>query len=272
MRVVQAFGRERSFTERFWRTNEDQYHANMETVRISAKYFPFIEYAGVAATAVIVGYGGWLVVARRRRGRCRRRVRALPPERVRPDQPAQPALQHGAVGRRGDAQDLRRARHAGLDQGAPGRGRPRRATAGSRSTHVTFAYGANEPVLHDVSLADRAGRAGRVRRPDRRRQVDARQARSPASTTRPRARSASAGSTCATRRCSRCATASSSCRRRGSCSRARSATTCASAGPTRPTPKSTTALEALGLLERFRAFPDGLDMEVRERGLAAVGR
>ena len=35
-----------SFTERFWRTNEDQYDANMETVRISAKYFPFIEYAG----------------------------------------------------------------------------------------------------------------------------------------------------------------------------------------------------------------------------------
>ena len=32
----------------------------MVTTRISAKYFPFIEYAGVAATAVIVGYGGWL--------------------------------------------------------------------------------------------------------------------------------------------------------------------------------------------------------------------
>ncbi len=42
------------------RTNEDQYQANMETVRISAKYFPVVEYAGIAGTAVIIGYGGWL--------------------------------------------------------------------------------------------------------------------------------------------------------------------------------------------------------------------
>ena len=60
MRVVQAFGREGSFTQRFARTNEDQYEANMETVRISAKYFPIVEFAGVAGTAVIIGYGGWL--------------------------------------------------------------------------------------------------------------------------------------------------------------------------------------------------------------------
>ena len=49
VRVVQAFGRERVVHERFQKTNEDQYEANMETTRISAKYFPFIEYAGVAA-------------------------------------------------------------------------------------------------------------------------------------------------------------------------------------------------------------------------------
>ena len=60
VRVVQAFGREQSFTRRFNRTNEDQYHANMRTVKISALYFPIIEYAGVAGTAVIIGYGGWL--------------------------------------------------------------------------------------------------------------------------------------------------------------------------------------------------------------------
>ncbi|MDQ1475075.1 MAG: ATP-binding cassette, subfamily bacterial, partial [Actinomycetota bacterium] len=60
VRVVQAFGREDAFTRKFHRTNEDQYHANMTTVRISSKYFPIIEYAGVAGTAVIIGYGGWL--------------------------------------------------------------------------------------------------------------------------------------------------------------------------------------------------------------------
>jgi ATP-binding cassette subfamily B protein len=60
VRVVQAFGREDAFTRRFDRSNEDQYHANMHTTKISAKYFPAIEYAGVAGTAVIIGYGGWL--------------------------------------------------------------------------------------------------------------------------------------------------------------------------------------------------------------------
>jgi ATP-binding cassette subfamily B protein len=60
IRVVQAFGREQSFTRRFSRTNEDQYEAYMETVRISSQYFPIIEFAGVAGTAMIIGYGGWL--------------------------------------------------------------------------------------------------------------------------------------------------------------------------------------------------------------------
>jgi ATP-binding cassette subfamily B protein len=60
IRVVQAFGRERAFTERFRETNEDQYQANLVTVRISSRYFPAIEYAGVVGTAVIIGAGGWL--------------------------------------------------------------------------------------------------------------------------------------------------------------------------------------------------------------------
>src|SRR4029077_8829279 len=60
VRVVQAFGRERAFTMRFQKTNDDQYAANMYTTRVSAKYFPVIEYAGIAGIAVIIGYGGWL--------------------------------------------------------------------------------------------------------------------------------------------------------------------------------------------------------------------
>jgi ATP-binding cassette subfamily B protein len=60
VRVVQAFGRERAFTRRFRSTNEAQYEAHLETVRISAKYFPIVEFTGVAGTAVIIGFGGWL--------------------------------------------------------------------------------------------------------------------------------------------------------------------------------------------------------------------
>ena len=63
VRVVQAFARERSFTRRFQETNEAQYDANIETVRISAKYFPIVEFAGVAGIALIVGIGGAFVSA-----------------------------------------------------------------------------------------------------------------------------------------------------------------------------------------------------------------
>jgi ATP-binding cassette subfamily B protein len=61
VRVVQAFARERAFTSRFRETNEAQYDANLETVRISAKYFPIVEFAGVAGIALIVGIGGAFV-------------------------------------------------------------------------------------------------------------------------------------------------------------------------------------------------------------------
>lgn len=61
VRVVQAFGRERSFTRRFQETNEAQFDANLETVKIATKYFPFVEFCGVAGIAIIVGVGGLFV-------------------------------------------------------------------------------------------------------------------------------------------------------------------------------------------------------------------
>ena len=61
VRVVQAFGRERGWIRRFRTTNENQYEANLETVRISAKYFPFVEFTGVIGISVIVGLGGVMV-------------------------------------------------------------------------------------------------------------------------------------------------------------------------------------------------------------------
>lgn len=61
VRVVQAFARERAWTRRFQETNEAQFDANLETVRISVRYFPFIEFVGVAGFAVIIGIGGLFV-------------------------------------------------------------------------------------------------------------------------------------------------------------------------------------------------------------------
>jgi ATP-binding cassette subfamily B protein len=60
IRVVQAFAREHDATARFHETNEAQYRANIRTVSVSARYFPAVEFAGVLGTAVILGVGGLL--------------------------------------------------------------------------------------------------------------------------------------------------------------------------------------------------------------------
>lgn len=59
VRVVQAFGQETALTARFEATNEAQHDANVETARITVRYFPFVEYLGVIGVATIVGVGGW---------------------------------------------------------------------------------------------------------------------------------------------------------------------------------------------------------------------
>ncbi len=151
VRVVQAFGRERAFSMKFQKTNEDQYEANMITTRISAKYFPVIEFAGVGGTAVIIGYGGWLstqgiitvgtvaafVLYLQNLFEPINQLSQL----YNVVQSAGAALvkifsvldTRATVRERPGAVDLPRAGELDVD-------------------HVTFAYGSNEPVLHDVSL------------------------------------------------------------------------------------------------------------------------
>jgi ATP-binding cassette subfamily B protein len=151
VRVVQAFGREDAFTRKFHRTNEDQYHANMTTVRISSKYFPIIEYAGVAGTAVIIGYGGWLttrgVVTV---GTVAAFVLWLNSlfEPINQLSQLYNTVQSSAAALAKifgvlDTRPTVRQRQASVDL-------PRSGAV--EVDHVTFAYGANEPVLHDVSL------------------------------------------------------------------------------------------------------------------------
>lgn len=58
MRVVQAFARESRNIDRFGGINEENYAANMRTVRISAMYIPFIEWLGGFGIAIILYFGG----------------------------------------------------------------------------------------------------------------------------------------------------------------------------------------------------------------------
>jgi ATP-binding cassette subfamily B protein len=152
VRVVQAFGREKAFTSKFQRTNEDQYEANMLTTRISAKYFPVIEGAGVAGTAVIIGYGGWLSVEGIITvGTVAAFVLWLQnlfepinqlSQLYNTVQSAGAALKKifGVL----DTQATVRERQAAVDLPKLG---------AVDVDHVTFAYGTNEPVLHDVTLS-----------------------------------------------------------------------------------------------------------------------
>jgi ATP-binding cassette subfamily B protein len=60
MRVLQSFTRERSARENFRRVSDRYRESNMETVVLNGVYFPFVDFLSSAATAVVLGYGGWL--------------------------------------------------------------------------------------------------------------------------------------------------------------------------------------------------------------------
>jgi ABC-type multidrug transport system fused ATPase/permease subunit len=61
MRVLQAFTREHAAQERFREVSDTYRASNMQTVVLNGLYFPFVDFLSSAATAVVLGYGGWLV-------------------------------------------------------------------------------------------------------------------------------------------------------------------------------------------------------------------
>jgi ATP-binding cassette subfamily B protein len=156
VRVVQAFGREQAFKGRFRRTNQDQYEAELVTVRISARYFPIVEYAGVAGTAVIIGYGGWLathdIVT----------VGTVTAFVLYLNNLFEPINQLSQIYNMVQASGAALQKiFSVLDEPPTIRERPGAVDLPDSQEidveHVTFAYGANEPVLHDVSLHINAG-------------------------------------------------------------------------------------------------------------------
>ena len=222
--------------------------------RISAKYFPFIEYAGVAGTAVIVGYGGWLVDAGHRRRSASVAAFVLYLHNL-----FEPINQLSQL--YNTVQSAGAALHkifgvldtAAVDR-ASGRARST-CRAAARSTSTT-SRSRTAPTTRccttsSLHIARRRAASRSSARPAR--EVDAGQAHRPL--LRPgRGRGARRRRRPARRDDALAARArSSSCRRRASCSRARCATTCASAGPRRPTTRSTTALRGARPARALRA-------------------
>jgi ATP-binding cassette subfamily B protein len=60
MRVLQSFTRERAASENFGRVADEYRISNMQTVVLSGLYFPFVDFLSSGATAIVLGYGGWL--------------------------------------------------------------------------------------------------------------------------------------------------------------------------------------------------------------------
>ncbi|MCW2961907.1 MAG: transporter related protein [Thermoleophilia bacterium] len=63
MRVVQAFAAEERVDEEFERANTHYRKANMETIWLSAAYFPGVEFLAAIGTGIVLWYGGFLAEA-----------------------------------------------------------------------------------------------------------------------------------------------------------------------------------------------------------------
>ena len=61
MRVVQAFRREKANQRNFEEVNAHYRQANQQTVVLNGLYFPFVDFLSALATAIVLGYGGYLV-------------------------------------------------------------------------------------------------------------------------------------------------------------------------------------------------------------------
>jgi len=61
MRVLQAFTREQAAQQHFRRVSETYRSANQETVVQNGLYFPFVDLLSSIATAIVLGFGGYLV-------------------------------------------------------------------------------------------------------------------------------------------------------------------------------------------------------------------
>jgi ABC-type multidrug transport system fused ATPase/permease subunit len=59
MRVVQAFSRESANERHFREVNAHYRAANQRTVLTNGLYFPFVDFLSTAATAIVLGYGGY---------------------------------------------------------------------------------------------------------------------------------------------------------------------------------------------------------------------
>ena len=62
VRVIQAYAREDAEIGRFADENRALYYSHMQSVWVQSWYLPVIEMAGLGSTALVVGVGGWMTI------------------------------------------------------------------------------------------------------------------------------------------------------------------------------------------------------------------
>ena len=158
MRVVQAFTREDASSSPLPRGERDYRAANQQTVVLNGLYFPFVDFLSAVATAIVLGYGGYLAFDGPHRDRRRCSPSSLPLELLRPGPAALPALQHVPLGGGRARQDHRRPRRgAGGASTRPGAVELRGSTGHVRFEGVRFGYRTGPEVLHGIDLDVPAG-------------------------------------------------------------------------------------------------------------------
>ena len=61
VRVIQAYAREPEQVRRFETSNRGLYQSHVHSLRVSTWFFGLVEAAGIIASALAIGIGGWLV-------------------------------------------------------------------------------------------------------------------------------------------------------------------------------------------------------------------
>jgi ATP-binding cassette, subfamily B, bacterial len=62
VRAIQAFRHERATADRFAGATDDERNAHNRTIRLASVFFPGVEFAGAAASVVVLGVGGYQVL------------------------------------------------------------------------------------------------------------------------------------------------------------------------------------------------------------------